>query len=87
MIVSETVESSDSVTVAAEAAAAEARRDIQDANDDVLAVVLLAAALFFGGISTRLQRPRLRGVVLGIGCAVLVGTIAWVVTLPLSFSI
>ena len=75
------------LTVAAEAAATEARRDIQYANDYVLAVVLFAAALFFGGISTRLQRPRLRALVLGIGCAVLVGTIAWVVTLPLSISI
>jgi hypothetical protein len=75
------------LTVAAEAAATEARRDIQYANDYVLAVVLFAAALFFGGISTRLQRPRLRALVLGIGCAVLAGTLAWVVTLPLSFSI
>ena len=45
------------------------------------------AALFFGGISTRLERPRPHGLVLGVGCAVLVGTLAWVVTLPLSMSI
>jgi hypothetical protein len=44
--------------VTAEAAAAKASRAIQHANDDVLAVVLFSAALFFGGISTRLTSPR-----------------------------
>jgi hypothetical protein len=76
----------DRLEVAAEAAAAEARRDIQHANEYVLAVVLCSAALFFGGISTRLQRPRPRAVVLGIGCAVLVGTLVWVATFPISGS-
>ena len=75
------------LTAAAEAAAAQAGRDIQYANDYVLAVVLFSAALFFGGISTRLHGPRPRALVLGIGCAVLVGTLAWVATFPLSFSI
>jgi hypothetical protein len=73
--------------VAAEAAAAEARRDIQHANNYVLAVVLFSAVLFFGGISTRLTSPRPRAVLLGIGCAVLVGTLAWVATLPANISI
>jgi hypothetical protein len=75
------------LTAAAEAAAAQAGRDIQYANDYVLAVVLFSAALFFGGISTRLHGPRPRALVLGIGCAVLVGTLAWVATFPLGFSI
>jgi hypothetical protein len=70
--------------VAAGTAAAEASRDIEHANNYVLAVVLFSAALFFGGISTRLQRPGPRAVVLGVGCAVLAGTLAWVATLPLS---
>jgi hypothetical protein len=77
----------DRLEVTAEAAAAEASRDIQQANDYVLAVVLFSAALFFGGISTRLQRPRPRAVLLGVGCAVLVGTLVWVVTFPISISI
>jgi hypothetical protein len=68
----------------AEASAAEAARDINRANDYVLAVVLFSAALFFGGISTRLDRPRPRAVVLGIGCTVLVGTLIWVATFPIS---
>lgn len=77
----------DRLEVAAEAAAAEASRDIQRANDYVLAVVLFSAALFFGGISTRLQRPGPRAVLLGVGCAVLVGTLVWVATFPISISI
>jgi hypothetical protein len=77
----------DRLQAAAEAASAEARRDIQHADDYVLAVVLFSAALFFGGISTRLQRPRPRAVVLGVGCAVLLGTLVWVATFPVSLSI
>jgi hypothetical protein len=73
--------------VAAEAAAAEASRDVQHANNYVLAVVLFSAALFFGGISTRLQRPRPRAALLGVGCAVLVGTLVWVATFPVSISV
>jgi hypothetical protein len=72
---------------ATEAAAAEARRDIQHADNYVLAVVLFSAALFFGGISTRVQRPRPRAVVLGVGCTVLLGTLVWVATFPVSMSI
>jgi hypothetical protein len=71
---------------AAEAAAAEATRDLDHAEDYVLAVVLFSTALFFGGISTRLHRPRPRAVALGIGCAVLLGTLVWVATFPMSFS-
>jgi hypothetical protein len=37
--------------------------------------------------TTRLQRPRPRAVVLGVGCAVLVGALAWVATFPVSISI
>jgi hypothetical protein len=73
--------------VAAQAAAAEASRDIQHASNYVLAVVLFSAALFFGGISTRMQSPRPRAVLVGLGCAVLVGTLAWVATFPVSISI
>jgi hypothetical protein len=73
--------------LAAEAAADEAGRDIQHANNYVLAVVLFSTALFFGGISTRLTGPRPRAVLLGIGCALLVGTLAWVATFPANISI
>ena len=72
--------------VAAEAAAAEARPAIQHANNYVLAVVLFSTTLFFGGISSRLTSPRPRAVLLGIGCVVLVGTLAWVATFPANIS-
>jgi hypothetical protein len=72
---------------AAATAAAEASRDIQRATNYVLGVVLFSAALFFGGISTRVGSPRARAVVLGIGCVVLLGTVAWMATFPVSLSI
>jgi len=50
-------------------------------------VVLFSVALFFCGISTRLRSPRSRAVLLGLGCAVLVDTLAWVATFPVSISI
>jgi hypothetical protein len=71
----------------AEAAGAEASRDILRASDYVLAAVLFAVVLFFGGIGTRLESTRARGVVLAMGCAVLLGTVAWIATFPVSVSI
>ena len=69
-----------------EATAAAASESAKDANERagnyLLAVVLLASALFFAGISTRLESPGLRRVVLGIGCAVLVATLVWLATSP-----
>jgi hypothetical protein len=52
------------------------------AGDYMLAVVLFASALFFAGTATRLQSPGVRIALLGCGCVLLVGTLAWVVTLP-----
>jgi hypothetical protein len=67
--------------------AAVANRNIQRATNYVLGVVLFSAALFFGGISTRIGNPRARAVVLGLGCVVLLGTLAWIATFPISISI
>ena len=55
-----------------------------ESNDYVLGVVLFSVALFFAGISSRLGAPR--AVILGVGCAVLLGTIAWMATLPIRLS-
>ncbi len=71
----------------AEAASAEANSDIQRADDYVLAVVLFSVALFFSGVSTRMGSPRMRAVVLGIGCVVLLGAAAWIATFPVSISV
>ena len=69
------------------AEAAVATRNIQRATNYVLGVVLFSSALFFGGISTRISNPRTRAVILGLGCVVLLGTLAWIATFPVSLSI
>jgi hypothetical protein len=73
--------------LAARAEAAVATRNIQRATNYVLCVVLFSAALFFGAISNRIGNPRARAIILGIGIVVLVGTLAWVTTFPISFSV
>jgi hypothetical protein len=69
------------------AESAAATRNIQRATNYVLCVVLFSAALFFGGISTRILNPRTRAVIVGLGCVVLLGTLAWIATFPISLSI
>jgi hypothetical protein len=69
------------------AEAAVATRNIQRATNYVLGVVLFSTALFFGGISTRIGNPRAAAVILGLGCVVLLGTLAWIATFPISVSI
>ena len=64
-----------------------ASRNIQRATNYVLCVVLFSSALFFGGISTRIGNPTARAVILGIGCVVLLGALAWIATFPISISI
>jgi hypothetical protein len=54
----------------------------QRADNFMLAVVLFACALFFAGLSTKLQTERARAWVLGMGCSLFVGTLIWVITLP-----
>jgi hypothetical protein len=71
----------------AEASAAKARTNVQRATNYVLCVVLFAAALFFAGMSTKLRTPRLRVVLLGLGVAVFLLTVAWLATFPVSVSI
>jgi hypothetical protein len=71
----------------AEENAAEARRNIQRSSNYVLAVVLFASALFFAGISTKLTIPWARVAVVGLGCALFVGTLIWVATSPVSVSV
>jgi hypothetical protein len=65
------------------AAASERAQDAnQRAGSYMLAVVLLASALFFAGISTRLETPAVRRIVLGLGCVVLTATVVWLATFP-----
>jgi hypothetical protein len=65
-----------------EETAASGSDDAKDANQTadnyMLAVVLFASALFFAGISTKLQAPRTRAAILALGS----GTVIWVATFP-----
>ena len=47
--------------------AARAQADIQRSSNYILGVVLFTTALFFASISTKLQTPRLRRLLLGFG--------------------
>ena len=78
---------SDRLDAEAEVQAAQARRNLQRASNYVLGVVLFASALFFAGMSTKLTTPRLRVVMLVIGCAVFLGTAIWIATSPVSIAV
>ena len=69
-----------------EASAAASSNDAKDANeranDYMLATVLFACALFFAGISSKLQTESARTWVLGLGCVLFVGTVIYLATLP-----
>jgi hypothetical protein len=71
----------------AEIFSAKGRANIQRSTNYVLCVVLFASALFFAGISTKLQSPGLRRVLLAFGLVVFVATLAWIATFPISLSI
>jgi hypothetical protein len=78
---------SERLDATAEQWSATARRNVQRATNYVLCVVLFAAVLFFAGISTKLQMPVLRKVLLGLGVALFLGTVAWIATFPVSISV
>ena len=71
----------------AEVSAATVRTDIQRATNYVLAVVLFAVALFFAGISTKLDSDRLRATLLVVGWVIFLGSVAWIATFPISFAV
>jgi hypothetical protein len=77
----------DQFDAAAEASAAGVLLDIQRASKYVLTVVLYAIVLFFAGVSTRIGNRRLRWVLTAAGCLVLVATIGWIVTFPVSLQV
>ena len=71
----------------AEDTSATARTNVQRATNYVLCVVLFAAVLFFAGISTKLDTPVLRRILLGFGVALFLGTLVWLATFPVSISV
>jgi hypothetical protein len=64
-----------------------AQADIQRSSNYILCVVLFTTALFFASVSTKLQTPRLRKVLLGFGLVVFVATLVWLATFPVSVSV
>jgi len=71
----------------AEENSAQTRRNIQRQSNYVLGVVLFATALFFAGMSSKVDSRPARIAVLAMGCIVFVGTLIWVVTMPVTVSI
>lgn len=63
------------------------RASNEHADNYMLAVVLFALALFFAGISTKLETSRARTVILGLGCVLFVGTVIWIATFPVHATI
>jgi hypothetical protein len=80
-------EQADRLEREADAWAAKARANIGRSTNYVLCVVLFAAALFFAGMSAKLPDRRIRVVLLSFGIAVFLGTIVWLATFPVSFSV
>jgi hypothetical protein len=80
-------EEAEQLEAEAEAMSAQGRTNVQRATNYVLGVVLFASALFFAGISTKLESARLRRVLLAMGVAVFVATVAWLATFPVSFGV
>jgi hypothetical protein len=77
----------DELEAAADAGASEARENVQRATNYVLGVVLFATALFFAGISTKLDSVSLRKAVLLLGALVFVLSAGWIATFPVSLSV
>ncbi len=71
----------------AAASTAEAKVDNQRSDNYVLAVVLFASSLFFAGISTKLERPRYRNVIVALGYVLFIGTLIWLATFPVTVSV
>jgi hypothetical protein len=64
--------------------AAVAQAQVQRADKYTLCVVLFAMTLFFAGISTRLRSSLGQMAILGLGCTVFLGAVAWAATFPVS---
>jgi hypothetical protein len=76
----------DRLEVAAAANSDQAKDANQRSNNYMLGVVLLATALFFAGLSTKLEGETARRVILGIGWVVFLGALVWMVTLPVELT-
>lgn len=71
----------------AEKSAASVAEDVQRASNYVLTVVLYTVVLLFAGMSTKLSQRRTRVGMLTIGYVLLLVTVAWVTTFPVSLAV
>jgi hypothetical protein len=69
------------------AASQQAKDSNEHADNYMLAVVLFGSALFFGGISMKLNSAAARIVLLALGWAVFLGTVIWIATSPIQVTI
>jgi hypothetical protein len=58
----------------------------RNADEYLLAVVMFATALFFAALSGKLRTRVGREVLLGLGAVIFLGTVAWLVTFPVSIT-
>ncbi len=70
----------------AAAASERAKAANERADNYMLAVVLFASALFFAGISTKLESLNVRRAVLALGWALVLGTAIWISTFPVQLT-
>jgi hypothetical protein len=75
-------EQADALEAKAAAFSEEAKDANQRADNYTLAVVLFASALFFAGLSLRLDSLNARIVLLGLGAVLFLGTAVWLFTMP-----
>jgi hypothetical protein len=73
----------DMLSALADEKAAAARTANQNGDNYVLTMVLFASVLFFAGVSSKMNRPRNRMIILGFGVLTLVVGIVILVSLPI----
>jgi hypothetical protein len=66
---------------------ASALRHVQRSTNYILCAVLFAAALFFAGMSARIQSTTMRRILLALGVLVFLGTLGWLATFPVNASV
>jgi hypothetical protein len=76
----------DRLELAAAADSDRAKEANQHADNYMLAVVLLATALFFAGLSVKLHSPRAQATLLGLGWIIFLGAVIWMATLPVQLT-
>jgi hypothetical protein len=75
----------DQLTALADEKAAAARTANQNGDNYVLTMVLFASVLFFAGVSSKMNRPRNRVIILGFGIVTLFVGLVILVSLPILF--